>query len=219
MRMRRKPWARPELSQSSFYVECPSANIGNWSNNFPAKSPLHLELGCGKGSFIAEIASRNKDINYIAIDIKSEVLVVAKRNIELFYSKAQTETDNILIFSQDIERIDTVFNENDVVDRIYINFCNPWPKNRHKKKRLTHSRQLEKYKAFLSDKSEIIFKTDDIDLYNDSLLYFKESGFEITFSTDDLYSHDLSNNIMTEHERMFVNAGKNICMIRTAFNR
>lgn len=139
--------------------------------------------------------------------------------LSFFIQKLRLKQMNILIFSQDIERIDTVFNENDVVDRIYINFCNPWPKNRHKKKRLTHSRQLEKYKAFLSDKSEIIFKTDDIDLYNDSLLYFKESGFEITFSTDDLYSHDLSNNIMTEHERMFVNAGKNICMIRTAFNR
>ena len=93
-------------------------------------------------------------------------------------------------------------------ERIYINFCNPWPKGKHRKKRLTHTRQLEKYKQFLAPKGEIYFKTDDDDLFNSSLLYFEESGFEIITKTYDLHKYLIfENNIETEHEKMFSEQG------------
>ena len=96
----------------------------------------------------------------------------------------------------------------DNVQRIYINFCNPWPKGKHRKKRLTHTRQLEKYKQFLADNGEIYFKTDDEDLFNSSLTYFEECGFEIQAKTYDLHNEPIfETNIVTEHEKMFSEQG------------
>ena len=101
-----------------------------------------------------------------------------------------------------------ILNKDDNIQRIYINFCNPWPKGKHRKKRLTHTRQLEKYKQFLSENGEIYFKTDDDDLFNSSLLYFKESGFEIISKTYDLHNKPIfKTNIETEHEKMFSEQG------------
>ena len=85
MRMRRKPWVREELANCEFFVENPCEILGNWGNKFKKKQPLHLELGCGKGTFIAKLACENPEINYVAVDIKSEVLGLAKRNIEAEY--------------------------------------------------------------------------------------------------------------------------------------
>ena len=149
MRMRRKPWVRTELAESEFFIDDPTLNIGNWHSKYKRKGPLHLELGCGKGSFITKLAAKNPNINYLAIDIKSEVLGLAKRNIEKEYLQAKREIDNVLLTAYEIEIIQNILNEKDIVDRIYINFCNPWPKPRHNKKRLTYPRQLEKYKMFL----------------------------------------------------------------------
>ena len=94
MRMRRKPWVRTELAESEFFIDDPTLNIGNWHSKYKRKGPLHLELGCGKGSFIAKLAAKNPNINYLAIDIKSEVLGLAKRNIEKEYLQAKREIDN-----------------------------------------------------------------------------------------------------------------------------
>ena len=99
-----------------------------------------------------------------------------------------------------------VIGEKDTIDRIYINFCNPWPRPKHRKRRLTHTRQLEKYKLFLRDGGEIHFKTDDDELYKDTLEYFKESGFEIIKNIDDL-ANTKEENIITEHEQMFMDEG------------
>ena len=101
-----------------------------------------------------------------------------------------------------------ILDKTDNIQRIYINFCNPWPKGKHRKKRLTHTRQLEKYKQFLSENGEIYFKTDDDDLFNSSLTYFEESGFEIIAKTYDLHKEPIfENNIETEHEKMFSEQG------------
>lgn len=207
MRMRRKAWVRPELEACKFYVSNPSQNKGKWNKCFKKKSPIHMELGCGKGKFIAELASQNPDINYIVIDIKSEMLGLAKRNVEKEYLKRNKEINNILLMSQEIEIIDQMMDKNDKVDRIYINFCNPWPKPRHNKKRLTHTKQLEKYKIFLRPGGEIFFKTDDDKLFESSLKYFEEAGFEIIKKTYDLHSEKLEENILTEHEEMFSKQG------------
>ena len=209
MRIRYKKWARPELEASSFYIDEPEKLKGKWKENFKnSEQPIHLELGCGKGQFISKLASENLNINYIAIDLVDAMLGLAKRNIESEYKEKNIETNNILITRFDIERILLILDKQDSIDRIYINFCNPWPKGKHRKKRLTHTRQLQKYREFLKDEGEIYFKTDDDVLFNSSLIYFKESGFEIISKTYDLHSENIfSKNIETEHEKMFSEQG------------
>ena len=208
MRMRKKPWARPELEGCDFFVIKPSDYKGKWRETFARKdNPIYFELGCAKGTFMAVHASENKDINYIAIDIKDEVLVLAKRNIEKAFEDKNEVIDNVKLMAQEIAIIDEMLSEEDVIDRIYINFCNPWPKERHKKRRLTHTRQLENYKKFLNDNGEIWFKTDDDELFEESIEYFKESGFNIEYITYDLHSSDFKYNVTTEHEDMFTKQG------------
>ena len=122
--------------------------------------------------------------------------------------KKGIEPDNVIITRFDIDRILLILSEEDKINRIYINFCNPWPKGKHRKKRLTHTRQLEKYKTFLKENGEIYFKTDDDDLFESSLNYFKEAGFTIVKKTYDLHSEpDFWYNIETEHEKMFLEQG------------
>ena len=208
MRIRHKPWAQPELDASSVYIRNPHDFYGKWKTAYAnPDQPMHLELGCGRGTFIAQKAVNNADINYLAIDIKSDMLGYANRNVQRLYSEANRDITNIRMCTFDIERIALILREEDKIDRIYINFCNPWPKDRHKKRRLTHSRQLEKYKSFLKKGGEIFFKTDDDELFTESLEYFKESGFDLTFITYDMTESSLPDNIITEHEQMFMNDG------------
>ena len=209
MRIRYKKWARPELEASEFYIDNPEEYKGKWKEAFKEPSnELHLELGCGKGSFISQLAVKNHNINYLAIDLVDAMLGLAKRNIEQKYNENKKEIDNIIITRYDIERILNILNLEDNVKRIYINFCNPWPRGKHHKKRLTHIRQLDKYKQFLQKNGEIFFKTDDDSLFADSLLYFKQTGFTIEKFTYDLEKEEnFWDNIVTEHEQMFMNEG------------
>jgi len=200
--MRNKPWAKPELESSPFFLDDPFQK-GKWHSLFPRKQPIYLELGCGKGNFIAKHAAQNPQINYLGIDLKSLVLASACREAKKEFEKANRSIDNLLLTPYDIERILDMMNEEDVVDKIYINFCNPWPKERQHKKRLTHVRQLEHYKQILKPNGTIEFKTDDDELFEHSIEYFKESGFEIIYLTTDLHNSDFVGNIMTEHEEKF----------------
>jgi len=208
MRIRYKKWARPELEACKFYIDNPKDYKGKWNETFKRKAPIHMELGCGKGSFISKLAVKNKDINYIAVDLVDAMLGLCKRNIESAFKEANENTDNIIITRHDIERILLFMSKEDTVDRIYINFCNPWPRGKHHKKRLTHTRQLEKYKEFLVPNGEVYFKTDDDDLFIASLEYFEEAGFEIVEKTYDLHNEPIfEKNIETEHEKMFTEQG------------
>lgn len=208
MRIRYKKWARPELEASSFYIDNPEDFKGKWHDYFKNENPIHLELGCGKGQFISKLAVENKNINYIAIDLIDAMLGLAKRNVEKEYNEKNIEPKNIVLTRFDIERILLMLDKNDKIERIYINFCNPWPKGKHRKKRLTHTRQLEKYREFLVDNGKIYFKTDDDDLFNSSLTYFEESSFKIEKKTYDLHSENIfEKNIETEHEKMFSEQG------------
>ena len=208
MRIRYKKWARPELEASSFYIDNPEDFKGKWHEYFKNENPIHLELGCGKGQFISKLAVENKNINYIAIDLIDAMLGLAKRNVEKEYNEKNIEPKNIILTRFDIERILLMLDKNDKIERIYINFCNPWPKGKHRKKRLTHTRQLEKYREFLVDNGKIYFKTDDDDLFNSSLTYFEESSFKIEKKTYDLHSENIfEKNIETEHEKMFSEQG------------
>ena len=209
MRIRFKPWARPELEASNFYKDNPEELKNKWIQEFKNKeNPIHLELGCGKGQFISQLAVKHPEINFIAIDLVDAMLGLAKRAVEQTYKENNREIENILLTRFDIERINLILGEKDNIKRIYINFCNPWPKGKHRKKRLTHTRQLEKYKQFLSQDGEIYFKTDDDDLFRSSLGYFEETGFEIIAKTYDLHLEPIwENNIETEHEKMFTEQG------------
>ena len=210
MRIRYKKWARSELEASKFYIDKPEEIKGKWKEQFKNKqNPIHLELGCGKGQFISKLAVANQNINYIAIDLVDAMLGLAKRNIEEQYQLNNLQPENIRITRFDIERIMLILDKQDEVERIYINFCNPWPRGKHRKKRLTHTRQLEKYKQFLKSGGEVYFKTDDDGLFESSISYFEEMGFNVEKRTYDLHKDDIfyGKNIETEHEKMFSEEG------------
>ncbi|ETA82098.1 tRNA (guanosine(46)-N7)-methyltransferase TrmB [Youngiibacter fragilis] len=203
MRLRKKWWARPEMEQDSKAIFDPVSLKGRWHEEFGNDNPIHLELGCGKGRFISELASMDRNKNYVAIDLKDEVLVFALRKIN------ELGLDNVRIIPMLIENIETVFGE-DEVERIYINFCNPWPKASHNKRRLTHPRFLTKYRGFLMQGGEVWFKTDDDELFEHSLDYFREEGFEERYRSLDLADSGFEGNIKTEYEEKFTAFGVNI---------
>lgn len=206
MRIRRKKWAREELDNSKFYIDNPEEFKGKWKEKFSKEQPIYMELGCGKGNFIATLASKHPEINFIAVDMIEAMLGLSKRNIEKAYNFEYPE--NLFLIRANVEQILNVFDENDIIDRIYINFCNPWPKKKHNKKRLTHTRQLELYKKFLSKNGEIFFKTDSDELFEASLDYFNISGFKVVSKTYDLHNEPIfEENVITEHEKMFSDEG------------
>ena len=206
MRIRRKKWAEKELKESEFYIDIPEEFKGKWKEKFQKDQPLYIELGCGKGIFSATLASSHRDTNYIAVDMIEAMLGLSKRNIEAAYNYENPE--NLFLIRANVERISEVFDKTDGVKRIYINFCNPWPKKKHNKKRLTHPRQLVQYKEILSEDGEIYFKTDSDELFEASLEYFKEAEFNITKITYDLHSDLIfEENVVTEHEKMFSDEG------------
>lgn len=199
---------REELEASGKFIVHPDRMIGHWRDLFDEpERPLYLELGCGKGGFISQAAERNPQINYLGIDMTDVVLAHARRKIDA------AGADNARITAWDIERIEKILSPEDRIERIYINFCNPWPKRKHHKKRLVHPRRLTDYRKFLAPGSEIHFKTDDVELYEAALEYFPHSGFEILSATDDLYADLPEENIATEHEKMYLEAGKPIHQI------
>lgn len=200
MRLRKKWWARPELEGDSRVVVRPTEKKGTWNEEFGNSNPIHLELGCGRGKFITEKAEQFPNINFVAVDLKDEVLIYVLQKLR------EKEITNVRIVPMNISFIGDVF-ETDEISKIYINFCNPWPKERHKKRRLTHSKFLEIYKKFIKSNTEIWFKTDDRGLFDESQEYFKESGFSLEYITYDLHKSDFKDNVMTEYETKFTNLG------------
>ena len=210
MRIRKKKWAEPELSGCDFYVKNPEEYAGKWMQAFKKEQPLYLEIGCGKGGFAGQLALKNPDKNIIALDIKVDMLGVGRRTIvKLFEDAGKTQDDitNLLLVKYNVEMLDKIITADDKIDRLFINFCNPWPRAKHKKRRLTYYKKLEMYKTFLKPDSEIRFKTDDDELFDESLEYFEQSGYEILYLARDLHASDVTDNIETEHEKMFSEEG------------
>lgn len=206
MRMRTKKWARPELAVCPFYIKNPEEYKGKWENSYIKKQPIWLELGCGKGSFLSQIAVKTQDKNFLAVDLSSDMLGLTKRNIEKSFSEENIPVNNVFITWQNIEKINNII-DGDKIERIFINFCNPWYKPKQYKKRLTHERQLLKYREFLIDGGEIWFKTDSDELFKHSIDYFDNTGYEITFITYDLHESGFEPNYKTEHEIMYTAEG------------
>jgi tRNA (guanine-N7-)-methyltransferase len=202
MRLRKKWWARPEMEDSPYFITNPYDLKGKWNTVFGNSNDIYLELGCGRGKFIIERAIQNRKLNFIGIDLKDEVLIYVVKKIH------EEGLQNVRIIPLNIMLIEGVFDQNEIA-RIFINFCNPWPKDRHNKRRLTYTTFLNTYKKFLKSESEIWFKTDDTELFEDSIQYFKNGGFSIEYLTYDLHNSGFSDNITTEYEEKFTSLGMN----------
>lgn len=209
MRIRKKKWAEPELNACDFYIAEPKTYKNRWISFFKNEKPIMLEVGCGKGSFVGQMALLHPEINFIAVDIKLDMLGVGRRNIVKMFSEINRKVDNIALVRYNVEMLDEIIGKDDEIKRIYINFCNPWPREKHKKRRLTHPRKLKLYKELLKNGDEIHFKTDDDELFRESLEYFKSEGFKVKNLTYDLHKSDIDPDTtpMTEHEKMFSDEG------------
>ena len=207
MRIRKKKWAEPELAECRYYINEPEQYRGRWKEFFGNEKPIELEIGCGKCTFSAEKAIRDPDKNFIALDIKSDMLGVGRRNVERIFAENDRSPDNIALVRCNVEQIDKAFSAEDHIAVMYINFCNPWPREKHKKRRLTYPRKLKMYRDFLTEDAVIYFKTDDDELFEESIGYFEQAGYTIRFITRDLHHSEVRDNIMTEHEKMFSDEG------------
>lgn len=207
MRIRKKKWAEPELAACPYYISDPVSFRGRWKDFFGNDKPIELEIGCGKCTFIAEKAKRDPDVNFIAVDIKSDMLGVGRRNIERLFAENGRRPDNIALVRYNVEELDKIIAPEDGIAVMYINFCNPWPRLKHNKRRLTYTRKLLMYRAFMTEDAVIYFKTDDDGLFEDSLGYFEEAKYNIRYITRDLHKSGIEGNIVTEHEQMFTDEG------------
>ena len=184
-------------------MELGEAQKGHWQDIFGRKAPLHVELGTGKGDFISQLAAKHPEINFIGIEAQQDVLYSAAKKI------AASELSNVRLLVFDINNIENIFAPAEV-DRFYINFCDPWPKKRHAKRRLTHVGFLEKYRRLLKKPGELHFKTDNRPLFDFSLEQFAEAGLKTRDVSFDLHAENRPENIMTEYERKFSGFGEKI---------
>ncbi|WP_102401070.1 tRNA (guanosine(46)-N7)-methyltransferase TrmB [Haloimpatiens massiliensis] len=211
MRLRKKWWARPELEKSEIFISDAKELKGKWHEKFKSNNDIYLELGCGRGGFVSKAALKYPDKNFVAVDLKDEVLIYVLRRLQ------EEEIENVRITAMNIMGISEVFKKGEI-KRIFINFCNPWPKERHKKRRLTHTKFLEHYKQFIEKGCQIWFKTDDDELFEESLEYFKESGFSFKYLTRDLHNENFNDNIITEYESKFIEQGIKIKFLIAELN-
>ncbi len=206
MRLRNIPGAREEMLVNPYVVQEPASRKNHWKEFFGNDKPLHIEVGMGKGRFIMDLARQNPDINYIGIEKYSSVLLRALEKREL-----EPEMTNLFFLRMDAEEICDIFGEGEV-DQIYLNFSDPWPKDRHAKRRLTSPQFLKRYENILRKDGHLEFKTDNQDLFTFSLESVKEADWELMYETRDLHhSKYAEGNIMTEYEERFSSQGNPIC--------
>ena len=199
MRLKNVKGANEIIIKGLYYVEDPYINKGNWNKVFNNDNPIYIEIGIGKGKFIVENAIKYPNINFIGIEKYDSVLVRA------IQKSNELELNNLKLVRMDAKRIEELFDHE--VDRIYLNFSDPWPKDRHYKRRLTSYVFLDKYEHIFKNNKYIIMKTDNINLFNFSLESLTNHGYNIEFMTNDLHSLNDADNIMTEYEEKFSNKG------------
>ena len=199
MRMRKKKNIVPRMEAVKDLLLKDAAEIKEYKDIF-------LEVGCGKGTFICEMAKRHPGRQFIAIEKVESVILLA-----LEKAKAQ-EIKNVKFFYGDVMNLAEVDYEH-FCDRIFLNFSDPWPRDRHAKRRLTAGAFLSLYKKLLKDGGDIHMKTDNVELFDFSLETFPENGFTLQNVTRDLHQNPPADNIMTEYEKNFVSQGKPICRL------
>ncbi len=203
MRRRKKPGAKDELLKLEHtLILNPETNKGNWRNIVNSER-IHVELGTGRGQFINTLAEKHRDMFFIGIEVKEEILLDAvKKSID-------KGLNNIKYLWYDINEIDSIFDENEI-ERLYINFCDPWPKKRHSKRRLTHRDFLTKYRKILKPNGEIHFKTDGEELFEFSLNEMLEMEYKVRDVSLNLYRDESIDTVKTEYEEKFISQGKKI---------
>ena len=205
MRLRKVKNAKEILDSSPYYIDKPCEKKGSWNQVFLSMAPIHLEVGCGKGQFLIEMAKENPDINFIGMEYQESVLVRAIQKLE------NMSIPNLKFICFNASMISQVFDHE--IETLYLNFSDPWPKSRHAKRRLTSSYFLNEYDKLFKDEKRIIQKTDNIGLFAYSLENFSKHGYTLERVTLDLASSDISN-IKTEYEEKFTKLGYKINYVR-----
>lgn len=209
MRLRRKPWIDEAIHDFDDFVfpqDRPASEEqrGKWNSDvFKREAPLFVELGTGKGDFISQLAQQNPDKNFIGIEAQQGVIYPAAKKVRAL------DLPNVRLLVFDINDIEKIFAEREVAG-FYINFCDPWPKARHAKRRLTHVSFLERYRKLLAVNGKLVFKTDNRPLFDFSLEQFEEAGLTVENVSYDLHAENPVDNIMTEYERKFSGLGEKI---------
>ena len=207
MRLRNIPGADEFIKESDIVINEPELYKGTWQEKiFTGNNPLHIEIGMGKGHFITTLARNNPDINYIGMDRYSSVLYKAVKRL------GDNPPDNLRFLCVDARKLEEFFDSNEV-NRIYLNFSDPWPKDRHAKRRLTSPDFLDIYHSIISGDGLLEFKTDNTDLFDYSIMTINESSlWEMVRYTYDLHNDSSMNmgNVMTEYEKKFSEAGNPI---------
>ena len=207
MRLRRKPWIDTAILDYADFVTPLGGDwkafAGAWTEAFGRTAPLHVEIGVGKGDFLTELAARNPNVNYVGLEAQQGVLYFAARKA------AARELKNVRLLVFDAAHLTELFAPAEV-DRIYLNFSDPWPKKRHAKRRLTSELFLERYRAVLKEDGELHFKTDNMGLFDYSLETMAAEGWQLSRVTHDLHALGETDNIMTEYERKFSARGAKI---------
>lgn len=208
MRLRNVPGAREVMVENDYVFTEPENVKGTWKDIFGNDNPVHIEIGMGKGRFITTLAADNPDINYIGIEKYSSVLL---RAVE---KQDELQLPNLRFIRMDAEGICEVFDK-DEVDRIYLNFSDPWPKDRHAKRRLTSRQFFARYDNILKKSGRVEFKTDNRDLFDFSVEKVKEAGWNLKAVTYDLHNDASMNegNVCTEYELKFSEQGNPICKL------
>lgn len=198
MRLKNVKGAMDIIVKGKYYVEEPFKYKGNWNKLFVNNNPIYIEIGMGKGNFIIENAKRYPDINFIGIEKYDSVFVRA------IQKSNDLELNNLKLVKVDANRLEDIFDKE--IDTIYLNFSDPWPKDRHAKRRLTSKGFLDIYDKIFKNTKRIVMKTDNTNLFNYSVESLTQYGYEIIYRTNDLdcFSED---NIMTEYESKFHDRG------------
>lgn len=205
MRLRNITGADTYIENSEYVVQDEKTKKGCWSEVFGRKAPLHIEVGMGKGQFMMELALRNPDINYVGIEMYSSVLLRAVQKME------EAPMDNLRFIRMDAREIEEVFDKEEV-DKIYLNFSDPWPKDRHAKRRLPSRQFLARFDQILKTDGNLEFKTDNRDLFDFAVEEVEPAGWKIDAITYDLHHDEVMNdgNILTEYEEKFSSKGNPI---------
>lgn len=213
MRLRNIPGAKDAISDSPYVIQVPEAYRGIWAGAFPAKKPLHIEVGMGKGRFLMDMAQLHPEINYLGIEMYDSVLLRALQKREELEEQGRSFS-NLFFMRMDARNLPDVFDQGEV-DKIYLNFSDPWPKARHAKRRLTSREFLARYDKILVKNGTVEFKTDNRELFEFSLEEGKEAGWTLLAHTFDLHHEETmkQGNVMTEYEEKFSSMGNPICKL------
>lgn len=207
MRLRHIRGAEETIAASPYVVQEPKMQKGRWEEIFGNNNPIYIEVGMGKGRFIMELARLHPENNYIGIERYSSVLLRALQKME------EMELPNIRFMCVDAKELGEMFEKGEV-SQIYLNFSDPWPKDRHAKRRLTSPEFMKVYQQILAEDGRVEFKTDNKGLFEYSLEAIPEAGWKITEKTFDLHNSPMAEgNVMTEYEMKFSSEGQPICKL------